>query len=85
VSDHDRSEPGGMTSPATMSDLEELALSRASALGKPVVVAAFASSGSAVVLDLDLPDGCTSIEEGELVEAARDVRIWPSRPPRPSG
>jgi hypothetical protein len=79
MDDVDRDELGGQTSEQTMSDLEELAIRRAAATGKPVVVAGFSSSGRATVLDYEGP---LELDEGELVEAA-DVPVWPSRPPRP--
>jgi hypothetical protein len=81
MDDVDNTEPGSQTSEQTMVELEEVALRRAAALGRPVVVAAFASSGKATVFDLDVPDGAPMIE-GELVEAGL-VPVWPSRPPRP--
>jgi hypothetical protein len=70
-------ELGDGTSPETMSELEEVAQRRAASLGRPVVVAGFASSGRALVLDYDGPE---QLDEGELVAAGR-VAITPTRPP----
>ena len=80
MEDHDREERPA-TSPATMADLEEVALRRAAATGKPVIVAGFASSGKATVFDVDLPDGAPLVEAG--LDVAGVVPTWPSRPPRP--
>ena len=79
MEDHDRRRACRTTSPTTMSDLEEVALRRAAALGRPVIVAGFASSGKATVFDYEGPP---ELDEGELVEAGV-VSTWPSRPPRP--
>jgi hypothetical protein len=78
MDDVDKDEPGGATSEQTMADLEEVALRRAAALGQPVVVAGFSSSGRAKVLDYEGP---LELHEGELVDAG-DVTVWPSPPPR---
>jgi hypothetical protein len=78
----DRSELGAGTSPATQRDLDELAFRRAAALGRPVLVVGFASSGRTRVLDLELPDGAP-LAEGAFVEVA-DVDVHPS-PPLDSG
>ena len=53
----------------TVAEMEELALRRSQALGKPVVVVGFTSSGEATVYDGDL------VEDGELElhEAGRVV------------
>ena len=75
----DRGEVGGGTSEATMRELEELAQRRALALGRPVVVAGFASSGRARVLDYEGPQ---ELGEGELVDVA-EVAMHPSPPGRP--
>ena len=67
------------TSLQTQVDLDELAFSRAAAIGYPVIVASFASSGRATVFD------CHGLAGGELrpVRVAAGVRVTPSPPERP--
>jgi hypothetical protein len=67
-----------LTSEQTMSELDELALRRAASLGRPVLVAGFASSGRARVFDLELPNGAP-LDEGEFVPVA-DVTVTRSPP-----
>ena len=63
------------TGPETQAELDEVALSRAAALGKGVVVAGFTGSGKAQVFDVEL-------REGELGLVPVDtVPITPSPPP----
>jgi hypothetical protein len=45
------------TSPEEQAELDELALSRADALGTGVVVAGFAGSGRAQIFDVELREG----------------------------
>jgi hypothetical protein len=70
------SAPGSATSPETQAELDELACSRADAMGKPVVVAGFSESGRAMVSDVEFRDG-----RPELVPVGT-VPITPSRPPK---
>jgi hypothetical protein len=64
------------TSVETRADGDEIALRRAAALGKPVAVVAFSSSGQATVFDTEEVDG-----QVELVPVGR-VPIAASPPPR---
>jgi hypothetical protein len=62
----------------TVAEMEELALRRSQALGKPVVVAGFTSSGEATVYDGDL------VEDGELeLHEVGQVKVTPTPPPGP--
>jgi hypothetical protein len=61
----------------TFAELEELALRRAVALGRPVAVVGFASAGRATVFDYENVDGAP-LEEGGLVPVA-DVAVTPTR------
>ena len=66
------------TSLATQVDIDTLAAERANALGRPVIVATFASSGRAVVYDLH----GTELDEMRAVKVADGVRVTPSLPER---
>jgi hypothetical protein len=66
------------TSLATQVELDTLAIERAKALGRPVIVASFASSGKATVYDLQ----GLSLDELRPVKVADNVRVTPSPPER---
>jgi hypothetical protein len=66
---------GSGTDGGTLAELEEVALGRARALGRPVVVAGFAASGSARVYDVHGDD----LAKATLVDLGA-VPIEPSRP-----
>ena len=68
--------PGSDTSPETKTDIDETAMRRADATGKPVAVAGFSESGQAKVLDAEQRDG-----QVELVNVGT-VPITASPPPR---
>jgi hypothetical protein len=68
--------PGSATNERTQAELDEVAISRAIATGKPVVVAGFSSSGQATVHDVEPRDGRL-----ELVKAGT-VPITASPPPK---
>jgi hypothetical protein len=71
------SRAGDATSPETQADLDEVAIRRSEALGRPVAVAGFVSSGRAMVLDYEGP---AELCEGELVPVA-SVAVEPSPGP----
>jgi hypothetical protein len=52
----ERDEPGSGTSPETLAEMEEVALRRAAATGKPVAVVGFSSTGVMRVYDAEPDD-----------------------------
>lgn len=68
------------TTLAEQAAIDTLAMERAEALGRPVIVASFAGTGKATVFDLH----GLELDELRPIEVARDVTITASPPERSS-